>query len=208
MDWNIVTSALITAATGVVGAVVGGVMSRRASLEAAEAAHQHALKLEKKKEEAQIRGLLRSISCELRILGEVYGMNAGRSIEALKDDEPLMMMFSLTERYFIVYPSNTALTGQIPDAELVKLIIETYNKGNVLIELWRINNEYIRRYLDAERDLKTMEPNPRVIAGRGQRDLLPPIEQARKIKEAHKSLQTQTATLLKRIDEFLQEHPG
>ncbi len=51
-----------------------------------------------------------------------------------------MTYFSLTERYFIVYPNNTELVGQIGDEELSKAIVVTYNRGNFLIELFRINN--------------------------------------------------------------------
>jgi len=63
-------------------------------------------------------------------------------LEKLEEGKPHTVYFSMIEtgKYFIVYPHNTEIVGQIDDPELCKAIIITYNKANFLIESFRINN--------------------------------------------------------------------
>lgn len=59
----------------------------------------------------------------------------------MKDGEFYDGHFSMmTEKYFIVYPNNIEIVGQIGDSVLVNSIVATYTKANLLVEGFRMNN--------------------------------------------------------------------
>jgi hypothetical protein len=74
----------------------------------------------------------------LEILGQIYGQESGGLLENLKEGQPFDVYFSLKQQYFIVYPNNTDVVGQIEDSDLVKAIVVTYNTANFLIESYLI----------------------------------------------------------------------
>lgn len=51
------------------------------------------------------------------------------------------------EEYFLIYNNNADLIGKIEDRELMKLIINTYNKMKGFLDLFDINNDYRRKYI-------------------------------------------------------------
>jgi hypothetical protein len=195
----------ITVGSSFGSAIIGGLIGGVSALFAVRQAHKNSLKLDQVQRQQKIDGILQSIRCELVILGEVYRQQAGGILEELKEGEPFNVNFSLTEKYFIVYPNNTDVVGQIDDPGLVKAIVVTYNKANFLIEMFRINNWYIdqrRGLLDIE--WKTLQVGSQLtdIAALERRR----IEHAGLLKKVHADLDRETISLLKRIDDYRQRH--
>ncbi len=190
--------------SAVIGALTGGLFA----IWAGQQAHKNSLRLDRVQGQKKINGILEAIHCEISILAEVYAQSAGQVLEQLKDGEPFDLHFSLTEKYFIVYPSNTEVVGQIDDPDLVKSIVVTYNKANVLIESFRMNNWYKERIQHiwettplqpAHRD-EEMHPTELSILKKRM------IEHVGLLKRAHQDLGQETVRLLKRIDGYRQRH--
>jgi hypothetical protein len=124
------------------GAVVGGL----SAIAAAYQSHRHNLALESVQNEKRIDGILEAIRCELIVIQDFYDADIGQDLKNVKDGESYDGHFSMmTEKYFIVYPNNTEIVGQIGDPVLVKSIVTTYTKANLLIEGFRMNNWYLER---------------------------------------------------------------
>ena len=51
------------------------------------------------------------------------------------------------EEYFLIYNNNANLIGKITDKELIRLIINAYNKIKGLLDLFDINNDYRKKYI-------------------------------------------------------------
>src|SRR5450759_454005 len=115
-------------------AIIGGLIGGGFAILAGSQAHKNSLKLDQVLGQKKIDGILQAIRCELTILGEVYGQQAGGMLEKLKEGEPFNVNFSLTEKYFIVYPNNTDIVGQIEDTDVVKDIVVKNKKAKFLIE--------------------------------------------------------------------------
>jgi len=187
-------------------AIIGGLIGGGFAIWAGHQAHRNSLKLDQVQGQEKIDGILQAIRCELVILGEVYGQQAGGMLEELREGEPFNVSFSLTEKYFIVYPNNTDVVGQIEDPDLVKAIVVTYNKANFLIEMFRINNLYIeqRRELLDTHNQTLLEGSQLAIRTNIATLEKRRIEHAALLKKVHKDLDTETTRLLKQIDDYRQ----
>ena len=51
------------------------------------------------------------------------------------------------EEYFLIYHNNAGLIGKITNKELIRLIINAYNKIKGLLDLFDINNDYRKKYI-------------------------------------------------------------
>lgn len=179
------------------GAIIGGVFALIAGVQA----HRNNLKFDRIQKQQHINGVLLAISNELNILGEFYSTQSGASLDSLKEGENYTTYFSLRQQYFIVYPNNTDVVGQIQDPSLVKAIVYTYNVGNFLIESFLINNWYIDKWKDSQRADGTVTWD---VAARLDRNHL---KHTVILKEVHKRLRTETALLLQMINTYLITHP-
>ena len=173
-----------------VGAIIGGLFA----LGAVILTHRHNLKLDEIQKQKSINGVLRAIFYELDTLGKFYSQQAGALIEKLKQDEHFNRYFLLREKYFIVYPQNTDIVGQIRDKDLVSAIVRTYSCANFLLEMYNINNEYLKKKGTAVYDDLIMLNKNRA-------------EHTPLLKEMHNILKSETASLLKMIEQYLAEHP-
>jgi hypothetical protein len=190
-------------------AIIGGLIGGGFAILAGRQAHKNSLKLDQVQGQKKIDGILQAIRCELVILGEVYQQQAGGMLEKLKEGEPFDVNFSLTEKYFIVYPNNTDVVGQIEDTDLVKAIVVTYNKANFLIEMFRINNWYLDQLRGlSEVHNQTLQEGSQLIIRTNIAALEKRrIEHAGLLKQVHADLDRETASLLKKIDDYRQRHP-
>jgi hypothetical protein len=192
---------IISIVLGLLGALFGAAIGGWATLKAAKISNAHQLKLQKEEHRRNVLGVLRAVRCELEVLGEFYGKEAGKFLASLKSGEPLLTYFSLTERYFIVYPANTALIAQLDDPELSRNIITVYNKANFLIEMFRINNRYLDMREECERLSRDgTEPKYRV---RGNKILSLQIQHSTQLKGLDVALKSETSELLDKIAAYL-----
>jgi hypothetical protein len=186
IDWNSLMSAII-------GGLIAGIFAIWAGILAGNQAHSNNLKLDKIQLRKKIDGILQAIRYELEIQGQIYKQGAGGQLENLKDGQPFDVYFSLKQQYFIVYPNNTDLVGQIDESDLVKAIVVTYNTANFLIESYLINNWY----LDRQRELQGLTTQS-LTANR--------IKQAAILKAVHANLIRETNDLLVKIDDYRIHH--
>ena len=158
---------------------------------------QEEIQAEKERQESdhqkRVNGVLRAIQYELEILDEYYAITSGKHLAALKEGQAYNVYFSLTEKYFIVYPNNTEIVGQIDDPELCKAIVRTYNMANFLLEMYRINNWYLERCFSGH---MTEQQTDKKL-----------IEHAPSLKRADADLKSETSVLLAKINGYLAKHP-
>ena len=198
MDWS-----------SLIAAIIGGLIGGGFAILAGWQTHRNNLKLDEVQKQKKIDGILQAIRYELEILGQVYQEQAGGLLEKHKAGEPFNVHFSLTEKYFIVYPNNTDVVGQIEDTNLVKSIIVTYNKANFLIEMFRINNLYLAQQKEMEKLFysttdtnllkKWVPPSQNLKAMQIQHTAL--------LSKAHEDLVSETKNLLANIDDYRERHP-
>ena len=187
-------------------ALIGSIIGGGFVLLGVSREHKNNLKLHEFQRRKRIDGVLRAIRYELEILGQIYQQKAGSLVEKLEDGKPYMVYFSLTEKYFIVYPNNTEIVGQIDDSELCKAIVVTYNKANFLLESFRINNWYLDRLSDFQklRAENVMDNYVTTNINSLQQKL---IEWAPQLKQAHNDLGRETENLFAEIDNFRLRNP-
>jgi hypothetical protein len=136
---------------GLFGIIVGALATVLGGLIATHWAHKRNVDLHRLQQQSKIDGLLRAIRCELEILAELYQKTGGGSLGALKPGEPFLSTMTISERYFMVYPTNTDIVGQIDDWELVKQIVMTYNLAIALQDAFKVNNQYYTELLEAQK---------------------------------------------------------
>lgn len=180
--------------SAIIGGLIAGGFAIWAGILAGNQAHRNNLKLDEIQKRKKIDGVLQAIRCELEISGQIYKQQAGGLLENLKDGQTFDVYFSLKQQYFIVYPNNTDVVGQIEDGDLVKAIVVTYNTANFLIESYLINNWY----LDRQRELQGLTTSV-LSANR--------IKQAVILKAVHAHLISETNNLLAKIDNYRFRHP-
>ena len=190
--WDFFKDVIIPLIAAFVGAIIGG----RYALRAGREAHENNIELEKLQRRIRIDGVLIAISSELKVLREKYMRQAGGVLDDQKDGETFDLYYSLRQEYFIVYPKNTDVVGQIDDEELVNSIVRTYNTANFLLEMFWINNWYHSEKLPFEKNKQRLELLKTVR-----------IAHAKILKGSHNDLLRETQTLLERIDIYRAKHP-
>ena len=212
-DWITYWCSWITAIDWhpVVPSIIGGLIGGGFAFWGGWRAYKYNLKHSEIQKQKKIDGVLQSIRYELEILGQVYKAQAGGLLEKQKDKagEPFSVHFSLTEKYFIVYPNNTDVVGQIDDPDLVKSIIVTYNKANFLIEMFRINNLYLGQQTEIEKmglmTVDTLMLRQMNIPLQNLRNRL--VEHKQLLIQSHMDLVTETDNLLAKISDYRKRHP-
>jgi hypothetical protein len=145
MDPNVV-AAIIGGASGLGGAIIGGVIAARATNKSTNQANAYALQMQQAAQNATVRGVLLGIRAEITTLWDIYTAEFGAVFEQLNDGEAFLYHYPLYQNYFSVYESNAPLFGQILDDELRKSIVTTYLKGRGLIDSHLYNNQLIEKY--------------------------------------------------------------
>ena len=141
----------MSALHGFLGIIIGALATVLGGLFATHWAYKRNVDLHQMQQQSKINGLLRAIRCELEILAELYQKTGGGSLGALKPGEPFLSTMTISERYFMVYPNNTNIVGQIDDSELVKQIVMTYNLAIALQDAFKVNNQYYKELLEAQK---------------------------------------------------------
>ena len=123
----------------------------------------------------------------------LYDLEIGaKKLQAIPKGQYLNVFFRLNKEYFIVYPKNTHIVGQVNNPILVNSIVTTYNLANFLIEIYLINNEYLDRRMRGP------------AFGVSDSELL---NQTQLLKETDLKLKQATQTLLEGIDNYRRLNP-
>ena len=170
----------------IIGALIGGRMTKKAALEAAEKAHNNNLILQEQAHRSSVEGRTQAIYDEINTLWERYMWGTGNALENLNDEEPITWYYPLTLNYFTIYEGNISLIGSLEDHELRKSIIISYTKAKSLIDSYRLNNEFVAKWENSQKQWKftgslSYAEDMRVMYSIMQ-------DYGKKIKEIHKDI--------------------
>jgi hypothetical protein len=163
-------------------------------------------KRDKISRQEKINGVLLAVKFELEILEEIYMRNIGSDVEGIAVKGVLDRPLSLKNKYFIVYPENTHIVGQIMNQELVKSVIVTYNTANALIDAIWVNNSLIE---DEKEAVNKMNEEKTASEGsfrsRYPREVFTfkKISQAKLVESLHYNLRAEKQKVVKLIDEYV-----
>lgn len=105
----------------------------------------------KKNEQRVLKSLLQAIHDEIETVYERYQETMGSQLEALSDNQPLLLHYPLNNDFFSVFHGNTSLIGKIESNDLRKQIIKTYILAKGIIDSYRMNNYLLQQYEQAYR---------------------------------------------------------
>lgn len=161
MDVSLTGSAgiLLTAVSSLVGAVIGGYMTRNATINATNIANEHQRQLAKDAEDALLTGFIWSIHDEIESLFRRYNETVGVILRNTPDGEVLSIKYRAEHDYFSVYHSNSALIGKVRSHELRSDIIFAYTMAKSILDSYSIHWELMTTYEDACRS-NAIEPSP------------------------------------------------
>jgi len=137
----------ISFVAAIIGASVGGFITAWATRKSVQQIFKNDLKKRDIEKQENLQGLYRVIKSELNTLwSRYYNEGAGEKIENLKDGEPLLMYYPLTQDYFTMYHSNANLIGEIQNEDLRGLIILTYSAAKGVVDSYRYNNHIVGQH--------------------------------------------------------------
>ncbi|HHW4399925.1 TPA: hypothetical protein ACUNCG_000466 [Aeromonas hydrophila] len=129
--------------SALVGALIGGRMTRTATIEGATQAHKLQTKATEKSEENLINGFIWSLHTELTIFYSVYAESTEQEDEAGNIKENLYNLPLFQGDYLSIFSSNSFLVGRISDPILREKTIVTYAQTRTLIMQIRRNHSVI-----------------------------------------------------------------
>lgn len=94
----------------------------------------------------------------------------GARLESLPENNALIWYYPLVSDFFTIYNSNGFLIGKIPSNNLRKQIIKTYTLSKGMADSYRMNNDLVAKF-----------------------------DYAKTLKESHKTLKTEIASLLREL---------
>ncbi|MCP1268283.1 hypothetical protein [Aeromonas hydrophila] len=121
--------------SALIGALIGGCMTRKATIEGARQAHELQTQAAKLEEDNLVNKFLWSIHDELTFLHEHYMSFIGNEIAKVdKEDFFLYLKKGGFENCLLLYKSNAALISRIENLEIRSKTIETYISLNSLFD--------------------------------------------------------------------------
>lgn len=142
MDW---AEGLVTAGptliAGLGGGLIGGWLTRKATIEGIRQAHTLQQEAADRAEENLIQGFIWSVYEELSVLRDAYMASVGIAVETSKHDEPLEFVYPTHDGFFAVYNNSSHMVGRLKDGELRRKIISTYTHTKDLLDSFEENNK-------------------------------------------------------------------
>lgn len=132
--------------SGFLGAAFGGLIAALSSLLAVKKQAKFTRQIDKERLDNEVEGVIQSIYDEIETVYGGYIQSIGRFVEELKPGGSLMVHYHVSEDYFTIFNSNAVLIGKIDNSELRSLIVNTYTKGKMLLDSFRLNNDILSRY--------------------------------------------------------------
>lgn len=176
-----------------VGALIGSALT----LAGAWLAHSLEKQESARKEAEHILGLLQAIHDEIETLWESYLTTAGAQIEALRDGNPMLMYWPLTQDYFTIYNTNAFFIGKVKDHDLRKQIVATYAKARGIIDSYRMNNDLLQKWEYAHLLFQESQSELHKTNAHARYQSL--IQYASSLKKGHGELKTMVSELLRRL---------
>ncbi len=188
---------------GVVGAVVGGLFGGGFSVLATWQAHKHNLALERIQMQAMIDGILQAIRIEWDVMLKEYNW-LGERLGEVQNGKAFTYFFKITRDYFIVYPNNTAIVGQINNSELCRQIVTAYTSANTFLDAIEVNNKNEERLQEFH---KLQTTDPVLFQREHSNHYSRMVEFVPHLRESYQDLKNEAEKLAKAIDDYRQHHP-
>ncbi|MBW8039054.1 MAG: hypothetical protein FVQ85_03545 [Planctomycetes bacterium] len=157
--FSFLSSVIIPLASALIGAIVVGIFTCRATVRGVCLNHETDLQRQKQAMKTLLQGFYRAILTEIETLWTRYQETAGHVVESLANNKPITYYYQVTQDYFVVYKSNATLVGHIPDRRLREILVKTYVEIQALIDSYNLNSQMVKRYGQLE-DLFTETNNP------------------------------------------------
>lgn len=140
---NSIIAAIIGIVGSLVGSVVGGWMTRSASITATKEAFElnRALLIRARME--NLRRVLLGINTELTVAFENYTGAYGPMIEAHIAGTAFRYKYPIDDSGFVFYQTNNAALGDLANDDLRELIIKCYLQTQVILNTHRMNNDML-----------------------------------------------------------------
>lgn len=187
----------ITFGSAIGGALTGGLLTGYFSIKSTDKAFEHQQQHTDDNDKKLILGLLQSIHDEIETVWDRYQETMGMQLESLPENEALQFYFPLVSDFFSVYNGNSFLIGRIPDNDLRKQIIKTYTLAKGIVDSFRMNNDLVQKFEIANKIFE--ETNKNVHKNHAIAHLNSLIVYAKTLKESHKILKHETASLLREL---------
>ena len=130
-------------------ALLGGALAFAGGIIVSWYAHRLQAKHKREEDAEFARNVVRAIRRELEALGAIYAKGIGEHLGKIVEGQILETRLALTEDWFTVFAANAAHLGRI-DSEISRRIVTIYALQKSLIEEYRINNEYLTEWGEAE----------------------------------------------------------
>lgn len=157
----------------------------------------HNRKEDDRKQEAEIKSFLRAIRAEVMGAWENYNLMVRNGVQLVKPGEYVSSTFQFSERSFSIYDSSGVQVGKILDAELQRLIVNTYGLAKSLIASTQINNEMLRKLEASENSQSSSLIAPRADIRKKL------IDYAYTLKAIDAALEMSVNNLIERLDRNL-----
>ncbi|WP_421226097.1 hypothetical protein [Aeromonas jandaei] len=158
MDLNSISNnsmLLITASASVIssllGAIIGGRMTRNATVEATRIANEHQQALIDKANKDLLEGFIWSIHDEIESIYNRYNSTVGFTLRAVPPGNILPVKYRTGHDYFPVYHSNSALIGRVTNHTLRSSIINVYTIAKGMLDSYSIYWDLMTQYEEAEK---------------------------------------------------------
>ena len=140
---NSIIAAVLGIGGSLIGGLVGGLMTRSASITATNKAFELNRTLQTRARKEGLRRVLLGIRTELTVAWENYTAGYGTAIENHTPGTAFRYVFPIDDSGFVFYQTNNAALGDLPDDELRELIIKCYLQSQVILNTHRMNNEML-----------------------------------------------------------------
>lgn len=190
MNWDSLLS-------GLIGAVVGGVLTGVFSILAVNKSEKFARDVKTEQDKKTLKGLLQALHDELESVNERYQETMGAQIEALPDGQPLLMYYPVINDFFTVYNANAHLIGTIENNDLRKSIVRTYVLAKGLVDSFRMNNELVAKF--EQWHVRSVETNHELHKQNAQAQYEALVRYAKLIKESNAEVKKSLADLMRML---------
>lgn len=187
MDWMSLIS-------GVVGAIIGGLLAGCFSLKATSKSHENQVKLAEDNEAQLVSGLLQAIHDEIETVFERYQNTMGVRLDTLEEGGAIAAYYPLSSDFFSVYNGNSIHIGRIKNNELRRQIVKTYTLAKSMVDSFRFNNELVFK-LEIAHKLHN-ETQLEVHREQERAHFKSLVRYAKSLKEGHHSFKQEVTNLL------------
>ena len=183
---------------GIVGSMLGGGFSALATWQA----YKHNLALERIKTQETINGILQALHLEMEAVLKSFEW-FGEQLNDVKEGEVFAYSFQIRCNYFVVYPNNTAIIGQIEDANLVRQIIASYTSASSFLDAIEVNDTDEKRLREYQ-NLRAV--NPTVFKTQYDDHIERMTNFAPLLRRSYQELKQEAEKLSKAVDDYRQKH--